>query len=125
MPLFEPSEAGGIENPNANLGNTSNINEAAELAPTTSHIYAWHWQDIRDPKYAFLRKFPGILGPVSTLIVVFRDEKSKGAGAKYGYGFADPDQGAAIVAAMRSSPHPYAEVFLPRVRKAGIPYTRF
>lgn len=131
MAGFIPKEAGGIENPGANMGDapgSDGSNEPYTFAPATSHLYAFKYQDIRKPQYSFLRKFGTVFSAklgenVSILTVIFRNNKG-GSGARYAYGFSDHDLGQEIFNALASSAHPYSEVLLPRVRLAGIPYTR-
>ncbi len=130
---FEPKEAGGIRH---DAGTRSGVDafravsaagggEAMEAAPDSSHIYGWKLADVRflSPEQQ-AQQATGLLGSGSILYVIFRDEKSKGPGASYAYRFGDPEQAASVVEALRASAHPYAEVFLPRVRRAGIPYTK-
>ena len=123
---WSPSMAGGVANPGARRrgeepAEQDGSNVPWERAPATSHIWGWKWMTLRE--FPFLRRFPGRLGAVNTLLVRFKN-KSGNVAAEYSYGFADETAGASIVAALRSSPHPYAEVLLPRVVTAGVPYTR-
>jgi hypothetical protein len=89
-------------------------------APATSHIWGWKFFDAR--VYANTADLTS-LGPVSLLLVRFRD-KAGAPGDAYFYGFSDAAAGQAISDAMEDSDHPYSAVFYPRVRKAGIPYAK-
>lgn len=122
-----PVEPGGVMNPGAQTKgvgidpkDTGGGDEPWTMAPGESHIWGFRYFDIR--KYPALGKFPGKLGPVSLLYVRFRGKKGVDIAAECQYGFANPDAGKAIFDAMAAAAHPYADVFLPRVRKAGIPF---
>lgn len=123
---WSPSMRGGVENPGARRkgeepAEQDGSNIPWERAPATSHIWGWKWLPLRSS--SFNRKFPGRLGRTNILYVRFKN-KTGGVAAEYSYGFADEATGLSIVEALRSSPHPYAEVLRPRVVTAGVPYTR-
>ena len=131
---YQPTLPHGIANPNqAPRGVTRDVNDTGggnkpwEEAPSTSHIHSFQWHDTQDPTDSvgrFLRKFPGEIGQGrAELVVRFKDEKSGRVSRAYTYFFSDVAFGRAIVAELRTSPHPYGEVLYPKVIKGGIPYT--
>lgn len=90
-------------------------------APAGSHIWGWKFFDARI--YANTAALSS-LGPVSLLLVRFRNKDGGPSKDAYFYGFADPAAGQAISDALEASDHPYGAVLNPRVKKAGIPYAR-
>lgn len=90
-------------------------------APAASHIWGWKFFDARI--YGNTASLTS-LGPVSLLLVRFREKSGGPSKDAYFYGFANHDAGQAISDAMERSEHPYGQVLNPRVKKAGIPYAK-
>ena len=89
-------------------------------APPASHLYRFRYWDARD--WPLIRKYGDFAGK-SQLHVTFK-EKDGSEGPEYWYFFADPDAGRAVFDKLAASPHPYSEVLLPLVIRAGVPYRR-
>lgn len=78
-----------------------------EQPPHSSHIWGFRLYDAAEHG----------LGQ-SQLFVRFKTKGGAGIGAEYMY-YLGVEEGRAVFAAMRASPHPYGEVLRPRVILAG------
>ena len=89
--------------------------------PVTSHISRFLWTDARlNPAMAEY----GAMGGASHLQVIFKGENYEGESDEYVYYFNDHDRGLQIASELSRASHPYADVLLPMVIQAGIPYFR-
>jgi hypothetical protein len=102
-------------------------------APASSHCWGFRFIDARGAsgESRFQRKFGSLresgrgYGKGESLVFVrFRTKDGSGIEAEYQYRFADHEAGKTVFDNLCSSPHPYADVVLPKLIKAGVPYSR-
>jgi hypothetical protein len=109
-----------------NVGERTGYSEQREgtgwiYAPVTSHISRFLFTDARlNPEMAEY----GPQGGASQLQVIFKGANYEGEDDEYIYYFHDPYAGLEIANAMATAAHPYADVLLPQVIRAGVPYFR-
>lgn len=88
--------------------------------PVTSHISRFLWTDARlNPE---LNQY-GFLG-ASQLQVIFKGDNYEGEADEYIYYFTNHEHGLEIASELSRARHPYADVLLPKVIQAGVPYFR-